>query len=101
MPPPDTPRDARRGATRGAAAPQLRPRSARHGSPGAAREAGRAHRQPKELRTRDGRIVPFDESRIEAAVARAAREVGRSDDGLARRVAGIVTDELAARFGNR
>ena len=54
---------------------------------------------PRHLRTRDGRIVPFDEDRIDAAVANAAREVGRPGSELAGRVAETVTAELARRAG--
>ena len=54
---------------------------------------------PCHLRTRDGRIVPFDEDRIDTAVANAAREVGRPGSELAGRVAETVTAELARRAG--
>jgi ribonucleoside-diphosphate reductase alpha chain len=50
---------------------------------------------PTRVRRRDGRLVAFDVSRIEAAVTRAAREVGRTDAGLAAGVARAVADTLA------
>ncbi|WP_085257700.1 ATP cone domain-containing protein [Mycobacterium saskatchewanense] len=42
---------------------------------------GSAHasRWPASVRRRDGRVVPFDAARIEAAIARAAREASRGD----------------------
>jgi ribonucleoside-diphosphate reductase alpha chain len=49
------------------------------------------------VRHRDGRLVAFDLTRIEAAVARAAREVGHADANLATAVAKAVADELAQR----
>ncbi|MCV7124750.1 hypothetical protein H7H53_17170, partial [Mycobacterium lacus] len=35
---------------------------------------------PASVRRRDGRLVPFEVARIEAAVARAARETGHPRD---------------------
>ncbi|MDI3314075.1 MAG: adenosylcobalamin-dependent ribonucleoside-diphosphate reductase [Mycobacterium sp.] len=52
---------------------------------------------PTKVRRRDGRVVAFDLSRIEAAVTRAAREAGRADPGLAPTVAKAVADTLARR----
>ena len=49
------------------------------------------------VRRRDGRIVPFDPARIEAAVRRAMREVGRDDPALAREVADRAARALARR----
>lgn len=56
---------------------------------------------PRRLRRRDGSVVRFDPARIEAAVARAAREVGRLDLVLASDVAAGVSARLAARAGLR
>jgi ribonucleoside-diphosphate reductase alpha chain len=53
------------------------------------------------VRRRDGRLVPFDRSRIERAVVRAAREVGHVDPDLATQVAGGVIDDLTQRLGGR
>jgi len=50
-----------------------------------------------EIRKRDGSIAAFDPRKIEAAVARAAREVGIRDDRVATRVAEAVVEELQAR----
>ncbi len=65
------------------------------------RQATAPHVTPKQVRTRDGRVVAFDRSRIEAAVARATREVGRPDPELAARVADVVSAQLLERFGTR
>ena len=94
MRPSSTPRDAQ--------IRELRPPPA--SKPGSARSASKAEfarPAPQELRTRDGRIVPFDKSRIEAAVARAGREVGRPDAGLSARVADAVSAQLAEHVGSR
>ncbi len=56
---------------------------------------------PKRLRRRDGRVVGFEQGRIEVAVSRAAREAGRDAPGRARRVAETVSAEVAERFGDR
>jgi ribonucleoside-diphosphate reductase alpha chain len=55
---------------------------------------------PRGLRTRDGALVAFDPTRIEAAVSKAALEVGREADGVARTIADLVTAELAKRFAH-
>jgi ribonucleoside-diphosphate reductase alpha chain len=55
---------------------------------------------PRGLRTRDGALVAFDATRIEAAVSKAALEVGREADGVARTIADLVTAELAKRFAH-
>ncbi len=52
---------------------------------------------PASVRRRDGRVVPFDVARIEAAIARAAREVGHRDGDAAAVLAGSVADTLASR----
>ena len=62
-------------------------------SPAARRDA------PLRLRKRDGRLVAFEAERIEAAVTKAAREVGRDVPGLAASVAETVSSELSTRFG--
>lgn len=49
---------------------------------------------PAKVRRRDGTLAPFDLTRIAAAVARAAREVGRDDPGLPDAVAHAVADAL-------
>lgn len=53
-----------------------------------------ARRQAK-VRRRDGRVVAFDITKIEAAIAAAAREVGRADPGLPTIVAQSVAAALA------
>jgi ribonucleoside-diphosphate reductase alpha chain len=52
---------------------------------------------PASVRRRDGRLVPFDLTRIEVAVARAAREVGHRDPGTPGVLARSVADALARR----
>ena len=54
-----------------------------------------------ELKKRDGQVVPFELPRIERAVARAAREVGRDALGLDREVTARVVADLASRFRRR
>ena len=49
---------------------------------------------PAKVRRRDGTLVPFDVSRIEAAVARAAREVAYDDPDMPGAVARAVADAL-------
>jgi ribonucleoside-diphosphate reductase alpha chain len=63
--------------------------------------AERPSRWPAQVRRRDGHLVAFDVTRIENAVARAAREVGRDDPGLAAGLAADVAGELGSRFGGR
>ncbi|MFP3901667.1 MAG: adenosylcobalamin-dependent ribonucleoside-diphosphate reductase [Acidimicrobiia bacterium] len=58
-------------------------------------------RWPHRVLGRDGRARPFDVTRIEAAVARAAREVGRTEPSLARDVARAVAADLAADHPGR
>ena len=57
----------------------------------------RAAEWPASVRRRDGRLVPFDLTRIEVAVARAAREVGHRDPGAPGVLARSVADALARR----
>jgi ribonucleoside-diphosphate reductase alpha chain len=54
-------------------------------------------RWPAKVRRRDGRSVPFDVMRIEAAVARAAREAGNTDPNIAAAIARAVADALRRR----
>ncbi len=56
---------------------------------------------PRRVRRRDGAVVSYDPSRIEAAVSRAARETGHRDPALAGAVAAGVGAGLAAEFGRR
>jgi len=52
------------------------------------------------IRKRDGRIVPFDRTKIENAVAKAARAVGNGvQAGWAANIAARVTELLVARYG--
>ena len=52
------------------------------------------------IRKRDGRVVPFDRTKIERAVAKAARAVGNGvGPDWAAGIAAQVTDLLVARFG--
>ena len=48
------------------------------------------------VRKRDGRLVPFDEKKIEAAIAAAMRAVGDDDLAFANEVAGVVRLTLEA-----
>src|SRR4029450_4402024 len=52
---------------------------------------------PATVRRRDGTLVPFDVARIEAAVARAAREVANDDPDMPVTVARAVADALVHR----
>lgn len=53
---------------------------------------------PRAVRTRDGRVIPFDEHRIRAAVERAVGEVGRRDAALPRRITRDAVADLTERF---
>ncbi len=53
----------------------------------------------KEIRKRDGRVVPFDIKRIEEAVHKAVRAVGEKDDGISQKIAQMVLDRLNNDFG--
>lgn len=57
----------------------------------------RAGGRPVSVRRRDGRPVPFDVSRIETAIARAAHEAGDRDPATPHAVAAAVADALARR----
>ncbi|NLJ84885.1 MAG: ribonucleoside triphosphate reductase [Firmicutes bacterium] len=46
------------------------------------------------IRKRDGRIVPFDEGRIATAIYKASDAVGRPDEGLSKKLAAQVVQEL-------
>ena len=50
------------------------------------------------VRRRDGRLAPFDLTRIETAIARAARETGQPDPDLATTAAKAVAATLGRRF---
>lgn len=63
--------------------------------------AVRPARWPAHVRRRDGHLVAFDVTRIEDAVARAAREVNRDDPRLAADLAAAVASELGNRFAGR
>ena len=52
---------------------------------------------PRQVRKRDGRVVPFDPGRIAEAVFRAARETRRPDRELAEEIAGRVLAEVGER----
>jgi ribonucleoside-diphosphate reductase alpha chain len=56
---------------------------------------------PRRLRRRNGAVVRFNPARIEAAVTRAAREIGRQDPALAADVASGASARLAERIGRR
>ncbi|MBB5156012.1 adenosylcobalamin-dependent ribonucleoside-diphosphate reductase [Saccharopolyspora phatthalungensis] len=60
-----------------------------------------ASRWPTQVRRRDGRLVDFDVKRIEAAIARAAREVGHGDGHLAGSMAEAVADGLGGQLRHR
>lgn len=49
------------------------------------------------VRKRDGRLVPFDLTKISAAIAKAMSAVGEADDGFANEVAGVVELALNGR----
>ncbi len=53
---------------------------------------------PAKVRCRDGTLLPFDVRRIEAAVARAAREVAYDDPDMPVTVARAVADALGPRL---
>lgn len=52
----------------------------------------------KEVRKRDGRLVPFDERKIADAIFKAAQAVGGQDRQLAEELAGVVTMFLEREF---
>jgi ribonucleoside-triphosphate reductase len=53
----------------------------------------------REVRKRDGRVVPFELERIRCAIDKALAEVGRDQEGLAGELAERVARLLEARFG--
>ncbi|MGZ4509756.1 MAG: adenosylcobalamin-dependent ribonucleoside-diphosphate reductase [Mycobacterium sp.] len=59
--------------------------------------SARSAQWPASVRRRDGRLVPFDKARIEAAIARAAREAGHDDPAAPGALARSVADALALR----
>ena len=52
---------------------------------------------PRKVKRRDGRLVTFDVTRIESAVARAAREAAHTEPQLPASVAAAVADAIALR----
>src|SRR5262245_6170234 len=52
----------------------------------------------REVRKRDDRVVPFDETKIADAIYQAIRSVGRGDRSLAEELAQAVTHFLEKRF---
>ena len=54
---------------------------------------------PTRVRKRDGREVPFDARKIEAAVSKALDAVGEVDPSFASEIAGVVTLTLEGRYG--
>ncbi len=54
---------------------------------------------PTRVRKRDGREVPFDARKIDAAVCKALDAVGEVDPGFAGEIAGVVTLTLEGRYG--
>src|SRR5512136_504088 len=52
------------------------------------------------VRKRDGRLEPFDQDRITAAILKAAKAVGGRDREQAKRISDQVVAELRARFGD-
>jgi len=54
----------------------------------------------REVRKRDNRVVPFDQSKITEAIWRALRAAGRGDRSLAEDLASCVTLFLEKRFGD-
>jgi len=54
---------------------------------------------PREVRKRDGRIVPFDRQRIERAIYKAFQAVGEENEATPRELSIIVTQKLFEKFG--
>lgn len=54
---------------------------------------------PSRVRKRDGREVPFDPRKIEAAVGKALAAVGEDEPTFAGEIAGVVTLTLESRYG--
>lgn len=55
----------------------------------------------KQVRKRDGRIVPFDKNKIATAIWKAAKVVGGKDRERAEELAGIVMKELERKFSGK
>jgi len=55
----------------------------------------------REVRKRDGRVVPFDESKIADAIYKAIRSVGKGDRSLSEELASAVTHFLEKKFALR
>ncbi len=53
----------------------------------------------RSIKKRDGRLVPFDEHKIQAAIEKAMAAQGEADGGFAAEVALVVRLTLEARFG--
>ncbi|MFV1958594.1 MAG: ATP cone domain-containing protein, partial [Planctomycetota bacterium] len=53
----------------------------------------------RQVRKRDGRLVPFQREKIADAIFRAARSVGGENRFLAEELAGVVMADLARRLG--
>jgi len=54
----------------------------------------------KQVRKRDGRLVPFDQEKIVRAIFKAARAVGGRDKRLARKLSDKVVEKLEKAFGS-
>lgn len=54
---------------------------------------------PREVRKRDGRVVPFDRQRIERAIYKAFQAVGEENEETPRELSIIVTQKLFEKFG--
>ena len=54
---------------------------------------------PKEVRKRDGRVVPFDRQRIERAIYKAFQAVGEENTTIPEELSHIVTQKLFHKFG--
>ena len=52
------------------------------------------------VKKRDGRIVPYDESRISGAIFKAARSVGGENEELAKEIAKEVTKIINCKYNN-
>lgn len=81
-------REAEPGAGRGAGAP-----------PGAGPTGAPPGAGPREVRLADGRLVPLDAGRLQAAMRRAQAAAGEDDPRFAEEVVDIVLLALAARLG--
>lgn len=54
---------------------------------------------PREVRKRDGRVVPFDRQRIERAIYKAFQAVGEENEATPKELSIIVTQKLFEKFG--